>query len=74
MEFKGEVVQAGGMLGFLETIPQNEALMIQVGSQNSHKIFDIRDLRGMYEQLGLKLCLSHRKQKTCVFSIGLQLE
>jgi hypothetical protein len=74
VEFKGEVVQAGGMLGFLETIPQNEALVVQVGSQDSHEILDIRDFRWMYEKLGLKLFLSHLEQKTGIFSIGLQLE
>ena len=74
MEFKGEVVQARGMLGFLEAITQNEALVVQVGSQDSQEILDIRDLKGMYENLGLKLRISHRKQKTGIFSISLQIE
>ena len=74
MEFKGEVVQARGMLGFLEAIPQNEALVVQVGSQDSQEILGIRDLKGIYENLGLKLRFSHRKKKRGIFSIRLQIE
>ena len=36
VEFKSEVLQAGGMLGFLQAVTHNEALMVQVGSQCSH--------------------------------------
>ena len=36
VEFKFEVLQAGGMLGFLQAVPHNEALVVKVGSQCSH--------------------------------------
>ena len=74
MEFKGKVVQTRGLFGFFEAISQYEALVVQVGNQDSQEILNIRYLKGMYEHLGLKLRLSHRKQKTGVFCIRLQIE